>query len=272
MIVCNRWSRFILPVLFSFAVVQTAQATEPECQTIRFVYSDSENFPYAAGQGAAIPASPGAGIDLVKELAASYHCELTLSRLPTKRAHAYVMEGMQDATIISGLEPDIGEKLALPRNETHALDNARSVKVGIYVYVLKKDLQAADADTKTWLANRTVGVGVGSRYGELFRRMGSKVEQNDATLQSGLNKLLAGRIDAVASIGPKFDTYLAAHPEIPIERIEKPILQVRAFLAFSPEYYSAHRNLVESIWKTIATSGQKRFEELVRQYQASETD
>jgi len=119
---CHRWCRVVLIALFSFAVEHTAQAIEPECQTLRVVYSDSENFPYATGQGTALPALPGAGIDLIKEIAASYHCELTLTRLPTRRAHAYVIEGLQDATIISGLEPDIGDKLALPRTEAHALD------------------------------------------------------------------------------------------------------------------------------------------------------
>jgi len=88
------------------------------------------------------------------------------------------------------------------------------------------------------------------------------VEGNGTSWQSGLKKLLAGRVEAIASIGPSLDLYLAPHPELGVLRLDRPIIKISEILAFSPQYYRAHPELVEAMWAWIAKHGQKRLGEI----------
>jgi len=252
--------------------ITIAQAAEPACDPIRFAYPDFNLPPFFLGKGSAIPVERGAAVDLFNEVAASRFCKVVLTRLPTKRALGYAMTGEQDAIVITEPSEEIASHLALPRNAANGLDYDEAVRINIYVYVIKRGLISHEVDPKAWLASRTIGVEFGSNYGERLRQFGFKIEQDSSGTESGLNKLLANRVDAIATAGASLDQYLALHPELNVIRLDKPIAQNRAFIAFSLTYYQANRESVEAMWAWFGKHGQERLDSLVRHYDSIQAE
>jgi hypothetical protein len=256
------------------ALVLCAQGVQaaPPCDPIRFAYTDADIFPYFVGSGAVIPAAPGAAVDLVKEMAATKQCDVLLTRLPTLRLLNSTIQGLQDAQTMTDPPVDVAARIAVPRDAANDVDYSKSMRVRIFVYVLRSDFEKRNEAPNAWLRHRTIGVEFGTFYAESLRKMGYTVEQDAAGSHLGLKKLLAKHVGAIATMGPTLDPYLAVHPELGVMRLEEPISQVHGFVVFSQAYYQEHRDLVEAFWDWIAKHGQKRLESLLQQYLTEQVD
>lgn len=111
---------------FTWLVVLLAMsATQASACAVRLGYPDRERAPYYLGNGSAIPARPGAAVELMSAALASAGCTVTLVRLPTARLKVALSVGEIDMAPVD-LPPGAVPYSALPLTE-HGLPDPRRV-------------------------------------------------------------------------------------------------------------------------------------------------
>jgi polar amino acid transport system substrate-binding protein len=164
------------------------------------VYSTEPAPPFATGTGESVPGRPGAGVELVQEIANKIGCPARLSRLPNIRALTETQAGKHDGAFMYSYNPEReAGGLAYPMQDGKP-DHARRVAIQRY-YLYRLKGSAVDWDGQRIL-NLTgpVGVNTGWSIGRDLRAKGIAVEEVPNARQN-LDKLHAGRIAAYATEG-----------------------------------------------------------------------
>jgi len=254
-------------IAFSLLMLSVGNSVA-DCGVIRFAYPDQHRPPYWLGNGEAVPEPAGAGVDFVREFAASADCSLALMRLPVMRLRPSLATGAVDFTpvdVSAAGQPGI----VIPRDGQGKPDIKRGTSSVVVVFVRAKDGIRRDMDPFEFVKGRPVGVTHGTTYAAKLEQAGARLDHGAATASANLEKLRLGRVDAVviSLISPSdMDKFVARRFGADLVRLEKPAMRLHMWLGVNQDYYDSHRAQVESMWNWIRNDGNRRYNSILRKY------
>jgi len=256
--------RFVFPALL-FAISAQASAA---CAPVRFAYPDQERPPYWLGNGSAVADPPGASVELVREFIGSAGCPVSLLRLPVMRLRTALLAGVADFTPAD--EGSHGAPgVAFPLDARGEPDVKRSVPLVMVAFVRAADKIDPAADPAAHFRGRTIGTTMGASYAVRMKQLGINIDSGAPGAIGNLEKLRLKRIDGfVVSLVAEadMDRFVADRYRGQIVRLQKPLIRTNIWLAASKSYYDSHTAQVEAMWNWLGSTGNKRFNALLRKY------
>jgi ABC-type amino acid transport substrate-binding protein len=250
------------------AIALLATGATAACTPIKFGYTNQEVPPYYLGNGALEATPPGASVELIRELAASFGCQMVSVRMPPLRIAGALESGQIDLAPL-GLPTADSHGSAYPLDKANQPDRERSIRMYTVVFVRSSDKVARDVDSAHHLVGKKIGVNHGAPYAVSLRQAGFEVDDGALDVRRNLDKLMLGRIDAFAvslTGAADMDTAIAARYGGDITRLDKPIRVANIWLVTSRAFYNANREMVEAMWDWIGQSGRARFSLLLKKY------
>ena len=240
-------------------------AAQADPVTLRLGYSDKESAYFLAGNGAAVPERPGVAVEMVQAAAASCDVAPEFARYPGGRLLALATDNTIDAIVLLSFSPDRLAMGAYPMKGDIADPDFQIATLSYAFYVRSDSDIAWDGKTVTGLA-RPIGANLGWSIVQDLTKMNLPVEPAKDT-QNNFNKLLLGRIDAVAMHTTIGDAYLEEHAlGAKVKLLHPPITSKAYYLVFSHAWHEQHAALAECLWQSIATQRKTVLPELLARY------
>lgn len=239
------------------------------CAPLRIAYTDRHTPPFYFGSGEAVPAKPGAAVELIMRMAAGIGCPVAFVRVPVARLRLALADGSVDLAPLNATPTD-SAIAAMPLDPAGKPDPRRSFEATTYVFVRASDNIAADVDTAAYFKGRRLGMVQGIAYAAQLRAEGYLIDSGASDLERNIDKLLLGRVDgyaATVTTPTDLDEVLRVRYGSQVRRLDRPIRSSRTYLAASKPYYAAHAARVEAMWQWIAVHGRQQLTALVREYE-----
>ena len=243
----------LMTALFFCAVVSQA-AAEP---IFRIVYNITENPPRIMGDGSFIDWSkPGVTIELLKMIERKVGVQFQFKRMPWKRCLYMVEHGAADAAFHASYKTARAKYGVYP-SQDGKLDPSRSIfKLTYRLYVKKGSGVKWNGNTISNVS-RPIGTQLSFAIADDLRRMGYEVVE-EASVDTNLNKLAAGRISAYADMEKMVDNTLRKNnPRYQaIEKLDPPLSEKVYYLLVSKTFADRHPQLTERIWDALRDAKQ----------------
>lgn len=256
----------LIPTLI--ALIAAAGQASAACAPLRLGYMDQHRPPYYLGTGPDEASPPGAGIDLLRELAAYSNCTMRTSRLPLVRLRAAVKAGQIDAIPLEATQADI-PNYALPVDASGNLDPTKALRLHTVVFVRAADTALRSAHPARAFNERTLGLNHAAPMATILREQGVKVDDGAIDAERNLEKLMLNRIDGYAisvSSPSDMDAWVAAKFGNAVVRMEQPLVTHYIWLAMNKDYYARNRATVDAMWAWLGETGRVRFAKLIKKY------
>ena len=230
------------------------------CCQLHLAYNDAPSPPFFNGRGASVPVeSPGVVITMLKQVATSLGCQLTFTRLPTKRVLAATSASLFDGAFMYSWTADRSKRLYYPQL-TDGVDKAkRIVTIKYMVYRRQGEPVSWDGVAFSHL-DCQVGAQAGWSVVTDLRAMGLSVEEAKST-QQNLGKLMNGRICAFVTQEPVGDAAIRRGGFTQIEKLPVPFSSKDYYLVFSPAFFSRNEAMAKAIWTQMAALRADYFED-----------
>lgn len=260
--------RFVLPLSTLLLLAAEGQAFAA-CAPIRLGYMDQHRPPYYLGTGPQEASPPGAGIDLLREIAASANCKVNVTRLPMIRLREAAKAGDIDAIPLEAEQADV-EKYALPVDGRGNLDASRALQLNIVVFVRANDPALSAGEPARAMRERTIGINHAVPMAAQLRAKGFRIDDGALDAERNLEKLVRNRIDGYAisvSAPGDMDAWVAQKFGNAVVRLPQPLVTHSIWLAVNKEYFARNRPHVESMWNWLGENGRVRFAKLIKKYE-----
>jgi hypothetical protein len=252
----------------SALLLAVAMQAHGACAPVRFAYPDQDRPPYWLGNGSEVANPPGASVELVREFTGSAGCPVALLRLPVIRLRTALQAGVADFTPAD--ESAFGAPgVVFPLDANGQADVKRSVPLVMVAFVRAADKIDPATDPAAYFRDRTVGTTLGASYAVRMKQWGINIDSGGPGVISNLEKLRLKRIDGfVVSLIAEgdMDRFVAERYRGQIVRLEKPLIRTNIWLAASKTYYDSHTAQVEAMWNWLGSTGNKRFNALLKKY------
>lgn len=240
---------------------------------VRVAYPDRDRAPYYLGNGAAVPALPGAGAELLRQAVRATGCMPELVRLPPARIKLALTNGSIDFALVD-LRDGEAPYSALPTNAAGVPDTRRGMRLTAVVYVRTVDGLPASTNPRDYFRSRTLASNQASSLGDQLRAEGYKIDDGAADAYSNMDKLVMRRVDgftiAVSNLDAA-DPVVAARYGANLIRLPLPLRTSTAWLSASTSYQHQHADQVENVWSWWGDNAARRLAELVKQYTVGRT-
>ena len=250
----------------TFLVIVPPLSAEPIFQ---IVYMNKENPPRIMGEGTSIDGSqPGITVELFKMVANSVGMQVQFKRMPWKRCLYMVEHGLADATFHASYKAARAKFGVYPTRDGQ-LDPSRRIYKNSYVfYILKGSGVSWDGKTISG-TSRPIGTQLSYAIAEDLRKMGYDIEE-EASVDSNLKKLAAGRISAYADLESIVDHTLSKDPTRykNIVKLQPPLIEKIYYLLISKAFAENNPQLSERIWNAVRDVQQTDgYKEMLNRYQ-----
>jgi polar amino acid transport system substrate-binding protein len=232
-----------------------ALADEP---ALHLGYSDKESAIFLVGDGATIPDKPGIAIEMVEAAAKGCQVATTFARYPGGRLLALAAENTIDGVVMLSFNRERLALAAYPMKGDAADPDFQIASLSYAFYV------RADSGI-TWNGMEITGLAkpIGANFGwsivDDLKKDGLPVEPAKDTANN-FNKLLGGRIDAVATHTTIGDAYLAH------QRLDPPISTKPYYLVLSRAWHDRHPEMADCLWQSIANQRRQDMPALIERY------
>jgi polar amino acid transport system substrate-binding protein len=237
------WPRLGLVVLTLLARPAQTAAAPPAKETITLCYENVEVVPWRKANGG------GLNFELLNLVAHQLDVTFDYRSAPWKRclalikgnevggvfAASFLPERLELAEYPGGSVPDIGKRLHID-----------------HFVMLRKKGSRADWDGKAFSnVNGAIGYQLGYSIGNFLRSKGMQVDEGTQSPYTLVNKLLAGRLAAVAMGNSDATRVMGGPMAADLEAIPTPLLEKPYYLIFSHALVTSNPQLTARIWKTI---------------------
>lgn len=227
----------------------TAALADPA--SLRIGYSDKESSFYLTGNGSEIPTRPGIAIEMVEAAAKACRVDVAFSRYPGGRLLALIGDNTIDGVALLSFTPERLALAAYPMKGDVADPHYQIASLSYAFYVRSDSEVAWDGHAISGLA-RPIGANLGWSVVDDLKKLGLPVEPAKDT-QNNFNKLLGGRIDAVAMHTTIGDSYLAENNLADkIKRLDPPISTKPYYLVLSRAWHDRNPDASRCLWRSIA--------------------
>ena len=255
----------LLVTALMFLWVVSSVSAEP---IFRIVYNTTENPPRIMGDGISIDWSkPGVTIELLKMVEKRVGVQFQFKRMPWKRCLFMLEHGAADAAFHTSYKAARAEYGVYPTRDGK-LDPSRSIYKLTYVLYAKKGSGVSWNGKTISNVSHPIGTQLSFAIADDLRKMGYEVEE-EASVDTNLNKLDAGRISAYADMEKMVDNTLRKHnPRYQaIEKLHPPLSEKVYYLLISKAFAAKHPQLTERIWDALRDAQQtEAYREIVRKY------
>lgn len=232
---------------------------------LRVGYSDKESAFYLAGNGQEIPSKPGVAIEMIERAAAACGVAPTLSRYPGGRLLARIGDNTIDAVALLSFNRDRLALAAYPMKGDAADPDFQIASLSYAFYVRTGSPVTWDGMEVTGL-EKPIGANLGWSIVDDLKKQGLAVEPAKDT-ENNFNKLLGGRIDAVATHVTIGDAYIAEKGLAGrVTRLEPPISTKPYYLVLSHAWRDAHGEAADCLWQSIADQHRDDLPALLKSY------
>ncbi|WP_374380755.1 substrate-binding periplasmic protein [Dongia sp.] len=232
---------------------------------LRVGYSDKESAFYLVGNGQEIPKRPGVAIEMVKQAAEACGVSPEFSRYPGGRLLARVGDNTIDAVALLSFNRERMALATYPMKGDAADPDFQIASLSYAFYVRSDSPVKWDGMEVTGLT-KPIGANLGWSIVDDLKKEGLDVEPASDT-QNNFNKLLGGRIDAVATHVTIGDAYVAQNGLTgQIKRLEPPISTKPYYLVLSHAWRDAHGAAADCLWASIAKQRRQDMPALLQRY------
>ena len=252
-----------------FGLVLAAGNAVAECAPLRLGYVDQHRPPYFMGSGTAEATPAGAGVDMIREVAAIAGCKVIAVRLPPARLLSALRAGTIDVMSLEAVESD-KELYALPLDAAGKLDVGKTLRAHAVMFVRASDTALRNIDPAREFGQRWVGSNYASPLAAALRKYGFRVDDGARDTERNFEKLIHNRIDGYAvsvTALTDMDAWVAAKYGNAVVRLERPIQTNNIWLAVNKDYYARNPAQVTAMWDWVEEHGRQRFAKIVRKYE-----
>ncbi|MES2129510.1 MAG: hypothetical protein V4463_19740 [Pseudomonadota bacterium] len=251
---------------------QAALPARAACEPIKLGFIDQSRPPYYMGSGAVEAKPPGAGVELLREAAASAGCAVTTVRMPQPRLRTALETGALDAVPIDAVGHDL-EAFAFPLDHQGLPDKDKAMRLWTVVFVRAADKVPRDADPLQYFKGKRLGLTHGAPYAQQFRDAGIIVDDGAVDSLRNLDKIKLGRVDgfAIALAGPTdMDTLVASRFGGELVRLDKPLRMAHVWMALSHSWQARNKEAADAMWSWFGANGSARFRVLLKKYDTNQ--
>lgn len=234
-----------LLVLFGASMLGTASASEPP--VLQICTGDDESYPWQFND------RPGVLTHMMRMVEQSVGGKFVIQAKPWKRCLSELNAGQVHAAFKASYSAERAAEGAVYPMVGERPDVDKRLLTDQYsLYRLKGS--PVEWDGKRLTAVGIVGAQTGFSVVAQLKGLGATVEDGTRQASTNLQKLLRGRVVAVALQTQEGDTQLAQNPEFAanIERIQPVLVEKPYFLVFSRSFFAEHGTHARLIWSTIA--------------------
>ncbi|MDY0873560.1 substrate-binding periplasmic protein [Dongia rigui] len=232
---------------------------------LRLGYSDKESAIFLVGDGATIPEKPGIAVEMAEAAARSCQIAATLARYPGGRLLALAGENTIDGVVMLSFNHERLAIAAYPM-KGDAADPDFQIASLSYAFYVRADSGITWDGIDVGGLTKPIGANFGWSIVEDLKKEGLPVEPAKDTANN-FNKLLGGRIDAVATHTTIGDAYVAHHHlAAQVKRLEPPISTKPYYLVLSRAWHDSHPDAAQCLWRSIAKQRRQDMPALIERY------
>lgn len=250
----------ILIALCAVAVMGSARAAEPS--VVRVCTGDDESYPWQLND------RPGVLTYTMRMVEQKVAGRFIIEAKPWKRCLMELNVGKIDAAFKASYSAERAADGAVYPMMADRLDVDKRLLTDQYS-LFKLKGAAIEWDGKQLIAAGVVGAQSGFSVVVQLKGLGATVDDGSRHAKANLQKLLLGRVIAVALQTQEGDALLAQNAEFAarIERIQPVLIEKPYFLVFSRNFYAEHEALSRQIWSAIAQVRESReYKNLLREF------
>jgi polar amino acid transport system substrate-binding protein len=213
---------------------------------IRACTEDNDSFPWLMKDQVGVTTFQ---LKLVEQRLGS---KIEMVPLPWRRCIAEVQSGSRDAAIKISFSPVRALEVGVYPMLQGKLDVSKRLHFDSYsLYRVKGS--ATQWDGKVLKAAGKIGAQAGFSIVEQLQALGAKVDEGGRSAEEHFQKMLLGRVAAVALQTQQGDNALAKNPDFKanIERITPLLVEKPYFLIFSKRFYQQNPEFSAAVWQTI---------------------
>ena len=171
--------------------------------------------------------------------------------LPWKRCQGNVETGKLDALVGAGFV-SLNQTLAVFPMQGDEVDSRRSLGSARVVLARRKG-EGDPSPGNEALCAKPVGVPFGTQIIlDELHKMGCQTDTGAKTDEQNIHKLLLRRVDFIAGYENDIQFLIDTKYKTQVEILPAPLFEAHYYLAFSKQFYKAHRAQVEALWSNIA--------------------
>ncbi len=242
------WPRLLIACLLAVCGAgMPAMAYASEAPVLQMCTGDDESFPWQLND------RPGVLIHLMRMVEHSVDGKFVIQAKPWKRCLSELNAGQVQAAFKASYSAERAAEGAVYPMLADRLDVDKRLLTDRYSLFRLKG-SAVEWDGKRLTADGIVGAQTGFSVVAQLKGLGATVDDGTRQASASLQKLLRGRVVAVALQTQEGDALLARNPEFAanIERMQPALVEKPYFLVFSRSFYSEHEAHARLIWSTIA--------------------
>jgi polar amino acid transport system substrate-binding protein len=232
---------------------------------LRLGYSDKESAIFLVGDGAAIPEKPGIAIEMAETAAKACDVVVSFARYPGGRLLALAGENTIDGVVMLSYNRERLALAAYPM-KGDAADPDFQIASLSYAFYVRSDSGITWNGMEITGLTKPVGANFGWSIVDDLKKDGLAVEPAKDTANN-FNKLLGGRIDAVATHTTIGDAYLTHHGLAGrVKRLDPPISTKPYYLVLSRAWHESHPGVAQCLWQSIADQRRQDMPALIERY------
>lgn len=213
-----------------------------------------------------MPDGSGQAQELLRQAAKEEGIAIENTFAPRLRCIAQLKAGEVDA-LLSAFLPERMEYGAFPMAGAVA-DPSRAVSVVRFVIYRKKGGKVQwDGTAFTGLDQRPIGLQVGLAVSQRLRQTGVTVDEGAKTIEQNLQKLVAGRVQAVVALEGESQPLIDRVYADRIEVLPRAFDSTPIYLHVHPAYYAENRAAFDKLWNAVRRTRESApFQQYLKQY------
>lgn len=232
---------------------------------LRLAYSDKESAIFLVGDGATVPEKPGIAVEMVETAAKACQVAVTFTRYPGGRLLVLAGENTIDGVVMLSFSRERQTLAAYPM-KGDAADPDFQIASLSYAFYVRADSGITWDGMEINGLTKPIGANFGWSIVDDLKKDGLPVEPAKDTANN-FNKLLGGRIDAVATHTTIGDAYLTHHGLAgQVKRLEPPISTKPYYLVLSHAWRDSHPDAAQCLWRSIADQRRQDMPALLERY------
>jgi polar amino acid transport system substrate-binding protein len=255
-----RWLVALLLVVCGASLQCSAQAAKRP--VLQICTGDDESPPWQYTD------RPGVVIHMMRMVEKAVGGKFVIQAKPWKRCLSELNAGQVDAAFKASYSPERAAEGAVYPMVADRLDVDKRLLTDQYS-LFKFKGGPVEWDGKRLVADGIIGAQTGFSVVTQLRGLGATVDDGTRQAPTNLQKLLRGRVVAVALQTQAGDALLARNPEFAahLERVQPALIEKPYFLVFSRSFYAEHESHARLIWTAIARAREStEYKNLLRDF------
>jgi polar amino acid transport system substrate-binding protein len=240
-------------LLSVFGVVAVFPFTQAYSMELIFACEDKQDFPNNMGNtDQVLNENPGMAIEAVRILEEKLDVKIVIKRFPWKRCLDQLEKGKLDGAFLASYKEERKQYGKFPEKDGNIDPSRRFTTTTYSLYRLKGSDVGFDGTNFINITGK-VGAPLGYSIVDDLKKKGLTVDESPST-QNDFQKMIKGRLQAVAALQLTGDYYLKADNELnqKIEKVTPSIVEKPYYFMISHQFYGKNPQLAEKIFDTIA--------------------